>query len=121
MNHSLDHICNMITDHYNNKYSFDFYIAATDLLIKFLNRFQQKTFIKSRHLTILKKTMFIPKKLNDASFLKEFKIKKNLHKILKLNVIILRNINQLALGENIKQKKEYQEFVRNTIVSDSIN
>ena len=63
------------------------------------------------------KLMTVPKKLNDQIFCKKIEMKKNLLKIFKNSLMLIRELWEAAKDPNQVKKKDYKDFVRSSIVN----
>ena len=112
---AVEPLCNMATT--NSTFPKKFYQKATRLLIDVLEEVLKDSKLIADNLSGLRKIMIVPKKLLDGSYCKDSEVKLNLLVLMKMNLQLMRDLNDAATKDKAQGKgKEFQDFVRNTIV-----
>ncbi len=97
-----------------------FYHKALKLTLEILTIMAKDAQLISDNLSVLRKFMIIPKKLVDPNYMKDVYIKEHLLYIMKVNLMMLRDMNDIgnySKDTDTKISDEFPEFVKNTIVS----
>jgi hypothetical protein len=87
------------------------------LIFNVLEIFVEDTKLVTENLSGLRKIMVVPKKLNDSNFIKNETCKTNLLRILKSSLRLVRDLNEQSKDRKFSKKKEFQDFVKNAIVT----
>ena len=120
MKYSAEFICSMVTN--NLSFPKIIYQKATKLLVDLMDIIVKDNNLISENLSILRKMMIIPKKLTDPAYCKDTVIKENLLELMKSNLLMLRDMNEIGIRNrtnlmNTKYNREFPDFVKNTIVN----
>jgi hypothetical protein len=116
MINSAEHFCNMVS--INSVYSTKFYKNATQLFINLLEIVNKDPKLISENISGLRKIMILPKKLTDPTYCKDSEVKFNLIKLMRLNLLLMRDLNETAnRDKTFVKNKEFLDFVNNSIVS----
>jgi hypothetical protein len=103
----------------SSTYSKKFYQKSTELFIEVLEIVIKEPKLISENLSGLRKMMILPKKLLDGEYCREYKTKMNLLVLMRLNLQIMRDLNEAAIKDKSQgNSKEFMDFVRNTIVTN---
>lgn len=91
-------------------------MKTANIILSLTETFNKKNLLRDDQLNNIRKIMTVPKKLNDQTFCKKIDLKKNLLKIFKNSLLLIKDINEESKDPNQIKKKEYKDFVRSTIV-----
>lgn len=117
MKNAAEQLCNMVTT-INGNYIKILYHKATKLLIDIMQTLIKDSKLISKNLSTIRKIMVVPKKLIDTAYCKDPEIKSNLLVLMRLCLVMLRDLYEAYLKDKTFLKnKEYADFVKNTIVS----
>ena len=117
MRNAVEPVCNMIT--LNENLSNLFYVKSLTLVIDLMEVIVSDQSLVLDYISNLRKLMIIPKKLTDSNFCEDLEIKGCLLQLMKLNLLMLRDMFEFLNkkeGNFSRYSKEYQDFIRNSVV-----